>query len=892
MMLRNAVVKLGAVIAEVLLSLVWLAAIALSPWRIGRMLQTVSLPRMREHRLRTSFTVLGIGLGVSILVAVVLVSRSIERGVTSTIDDLAGKADLQVRAASSGFDEGVLDKIRDLPGVFKLTPSMQQVVTVRAQGGRRERLLLLGVDLLGTDDRYLRSYSSAELETLRTDPLPFLNSSQNLILGREFAERIGARLHDKIAITTGTGVREFEVWGFVEGNGVGRAFGGAMGLMYYPAMQVAFGRGRNIDHIDIAVEPGRDPETVAKALRAVLGEAFGIERPAFRGDRVGQMLTTLRSALTMASLLALLAGAFLVVNTMTISVVQRKRELGTLRALGATRRELISLLTLEGVLLGSIGSALGTVFAIFLSRSMLATFSDAVSQIYLEQSASDVDVDLRVLIAGLLLGVVSSGVAAFLATRRAGRIKPAEALSSSALPSLVSETRTRPLDLAGAGLLLLAALLLRIPPFGHLPVGPFASAIVLTLGARAFMPGLVRLMHGALARFQRRLLGVEALLASNNLPRDLPRTAGTASGLMAGAALTICAGTFITSFITSLNTWSAQLVPGDLFVTSGAVVSGLSGRNTPMAEAVGAELAAIPGVELVRPTATSSIDFRGTPVKLDSTDVAIFARHSRLTGIEGSEQDAIEGMLRGGITVSENFARLNDVHRGDLIPLSTKDGTSSFEVAAVIVDYTSDLGTIRMDRATYIKYWGDPRVDTYELFLRPDTSPESVRRLINDQLGERYDLFVLTNREFRGEFVKAVNSIFSLIRVLEIVTLIVAAMGMVTSVLANVLDRVREIGVLRALGMLRAQVRKMVVVEATLIGGIGTVGGTLTGLALAYILLRHVATVQMGWYLPYQLPVAALVTVVAVNLPISALAGFYPALHAARLVVSDALDYE
>ena len=309
-MLKSAAAKLGSLLSGALLSLVWLAALALSRWRIGRMLQTVSLPRMREHRLRTSFTVLGIGLGVAILVAVVLVSRSIEHGVASTIDDLAGRAELQVGAGTSGFDEAVLDKIRDIPGVFKLTPVVQQVATLRTRSGARERLLLLGVDLLGTDDRYLRSYKSQELDRLREDPLQFLNSSQNLILGREFADRIGVRLHDKIAITTGGGVREFNVWGFIEGSDVGRAFGGAMAVMYYPALQVAYGRGRNIDHIDIAVEPGRDPETVARALRALLGESFRIERPAFRGDRVAQMLTTLRSALMMSSLLALLAGSW------------------------------------------------------------------------------------------------------------------------------------------------------------------------------------------------------------------------------------------------------------------------------------------------------------------------------------------------------------------------------------------------------------------------------------------------------------------------------------------------------------------------------------------------------------------------------------------------------
>lgn len=892
MTVRAILGRLGALLGGVLCSLVYATAFLLSPWRLGRMLRAVSIPRMREHPLRTSLTVMGIALGVAILVAVIVVSRSILTGVTATVDDLAGKADLQVAAGSSGFDEEVIEKLRDVPGIYKLTPVMQQTVTLRTRQGKRERVLLLGVDVLGSEDQYFRNYASKQLDEIRRDPLVFLNSPTNIILGRQLAERIGARLHDKISIGTGKGLREFEVWGFIEGTGVGRAFGGAMGVMYYPAMQVAFEREHNVDRIDIAVERGRDPERVARALQAVLGEAFTIERPALRGERVAQMLTAVRSALTMSSLIALIAGAFLVVNTMSISIVQRKRELGMLRALGSTRRELIQLLTLEAGLLSTVGSALGLLIAIGLSHSMLKTVGSAVSEVYLEQGSNAVQWDAWVLVGGLLLGIVTATLAAYLTTRRAGKIKPAEALSSSALPSAISETNTSRADVLGFALLVVSAGLLQIPPWGNLPLGAFAAFLTLTLGGRALMPRLVRLTHDALALLRKKVLGVEALLANGNLQRDLVRTSGTASGLMAGAALTVCAATFITSFIDSLNTWTARIASGDLFVTSGAAVAGLSGRNTPMADSLGGELAQVPGVELVRPTRSATIDFRAVPVKLESTDIAMFARHSHLTALEGSEQDAIAGMQAGGVAVSENFARRFDVHRGDRIALSTMQGTRSFPVAAVVVDYWSDLGTIRMDRATYLAHWGDPRVDTYEVFVRDGTNPESVRQAINAKFGESYDLFVLTNAEFRGELVRSVNKIFSLMQVLEIITLMVAAMGMVNALLANVLDRIREIGVLRALGMLRKQVRKMIMVEATFVGSIGTVGGILMGLGLGYIVLRRMANVQTGWYLPYELPGEAIALMAAVTLPLSAFAGFYPAKEAARLAVCDALDYE
>jgi putative ABC transport system permease protein len=267
-------------------------------------------------------------------------------------------------------------------------------------------------------------------------------------------------------------------------------------------------------------------------------------------------------------------------------------------------------------------------------------------------------------------------------------------------------------------------------------------------------------------------------------------------------------------------------------------------------------------------------------------------RISRSTLLEGTQEELWRGFENGELVVSENFARKFGVHRGDAIALGTRHGSRKFKIAAVVIDYTSDRGLIRLHRDTHIEHWGDRRVDSYELFLKRGVEPERVRALINDRLARKHDLFVLTTREFRGEFVKAANRLFDVMHVLELVTLVVALLGMVSAVLANVLDRVRELGVLRAVGMLRAQLRKMVTIEATLIGLVGAIGGVFVGIGIGYILLRHVLGMQIGWHLPYEFPLPSIVTMLLVTLPLSAFSGFYPALRAGRLAVREALDYE
>jgi putative ABC transport system permease protein len=286
------------------------------------------------------------------------------------------------------------------------------------------------------------------------------------------------------------------------------------------------------------------------------------------------------------------------------------------------------------------------------------------------------------------------------------------------------------------------------------------------------------------------------------------------------------------------------------------------------------------------------LEFRGTRVSLVSTDVSEFVKRSKFFPIEGSQDELRDGLLQGEVVVSENFAKRFGVHRGDAITLSTSDEPRTFQVAGVRIDYTSDQGTITMERETYLAHWKDPRVDTYELHLAPGVSPEAVRTRINERLSDAHDLFVLTNREYRGEFTKRVDHIFDMLRVLELVTLLVAMLGMLTALLANVLDRVREIGMLRAIGMLRKQVRQLIVLESTFVGVVGAVTGIAVGTAIGYVILRRIITAQIGWYLPYQLPASGMVQFLLITLPISALAGFLPAREAARLSVRDALDYE
>jgi putative ABC transport system permease protein len=585
-------------------------------------------------------------------------------------------------------------------------------------------------------------------------------------------------------------------------------------------------------------------------------------------------------------------GAFLINNTMAISVVQRKREIGILRALGTRRSEIVALLTLEGALLGVVGSALGLLLGIVLSRFLLAATRTALNETYLQLAATEVHFGSSLVYAAFALGVVAATVASAIPARRAAENRPAETLRTGSL-SQPKPYSLRPgrNDAIALGLLIASRPLLQVPPWGQLPLGALAASFLLLLGFALLIPRLVQIANWLASFFDGRL-SVSARLAHHNLPRDLGRTAATAGALMSGVALSVSFGTFTHSFATTLDDWMSQTLPADLFITQGSALGGTSLRNIPMADTLYPILGAMPEVEGVRRVRIVEIPFRGFSPKAVATDLDILLRRGKLNMLQGDQDSLRAALMRGEIGVSENFARRFKVRLGDRIPLSTQGGTREFRVAGVFIDYTSDIGSVLFDRQTYIQAFHDTRVDTYELHLRDPHTAERVRRAINQRFGADLDLFVLTHSELRSEVRHTTGQIFSLVRALELVALVVAVLGIINTQLANVLDRVREIGVLRAIGMLRKQARRMVVIEAALVGLVGTLAGILLGTVFGAVLLDHINLVQTGWYFPYRLSWGAIAEVSCITIPASALAGLYPARAAAALVVTEALEYE
>jgi putative ABC transport system permease protein len=851
------------------------------------LLRLISVRHMLRAPLRSVLTVLGVGVGVATMVGVTAINTSVMAAFRSTVDTIAGKADLTVAASQAGFDDALVDRVKAVPGVLHASGAVTAIAPVDGSPG--ETLMVLGVDLL--DDGFFRAYQGIDRDLgSMAEDLEFLNSTDRMLLSERFAREHHLRVGDTFRLVTSAGIQDFVVHALIRDEGAVKAFGGSVGLMYLGSAQEAFHRGRAIDRIEVAVDPRAGVDEVRQRLQTTLGAQFDIDRPSRRGGSVEKMVRSFQMGLNLGSGVALLVGVFLVYNTVSIGVVQRRREIGMLRALGATRRRLRALFALEALVLGALGTVVGLPLGALIARGAIRGVSQTVSSIYVQVNANDVRVGPLQVALGIVLGVFGSIFAALRPAVHASRVQPVEALRRDVAAGVdVVSWRSGPV-LAGLGLLLAVYPLTFIPPpVENLPVGGYLAVFATLMGASLISPLVLRELQRVFRPPAEWILGIAGRLAADNFARAPARTAVPVSALAIGVAMTVCIAGFVGSFQSSATRWIQQSVPADLFVTSSAKLAGV--QNTPMQPGFGDEIASIPGVAAVDRVRIFQHDILGLRAYLVSLTPEIYEAHGKLQILEGQlptrgERDA------NWLIISENLARRRGLHAGDSFDISTPTGVHAYRVRAVIIDYTSDQGCVFMDRRVFLRDFKDDRVDSFEVYLQDKAQLPEVRREITARLGRRFDLYVLTNAELYREALNLVDGAFRVTYAMEIVAVLLALLGVINTLLAAVLDRTREIGLLRAIGAARKHVLRLFTGEAAFMGLSGGLIGAVAGGVMGYVVTKVIGVQATGWSFPYLFPLKIALQMVSAATLCAVAAGIYPAQRAATLDVVEALAYE
>jgi putative ABC transport system permease protein len=872
--------------------------------------RNLSFGYLRQHRTRTLLVVLSIALGVATLVATRALNACLGQAARQAVNPLSQMADLLVVNAQTGVPRELADRLRraGIPGLEDAQPFVWGRAYLPEAGSQGRSVLVLGLPwpsgqrwqtlLAGKPPAPPGSWGAAvDWDADLGDLFGLLLGSRPALVGNVLDEELRKDSQPTRLIRVLAGGRQESVVRlgtvrFAESDGL--EGGRFLLLEAADAAQLVFpGRPENASQINLKLteEVRRDPAAVEQVRRRVqdfVGDTADVRTLEANFESVRDVTAGLELGFTVGGAGALVVGLFLVYNALSVSVAERRHDIGILRAVGATRGQVARLFLGEATLLGVVGSLAGLPLGYGLARIALGPMQRVLGDVMAPGEALHVAVPLALMLVAVAAGTVTAVLAALLPALQAAGEEPADAVRRAPLAA-------RPLLLA----LHLAVLALL---FGggaavvagreHLPprLGVFGGVVLLLVGALAAMPLLAAVLGRLVQPLFRHLLGLEGRLAADNLVRSPGRTGIVIAALAATGALLVQMAGFIRSTETAVRTWIDRSVAADLFVTCGGSIHSAS-LTLPMDEKIGGELRALPGVDSVLGIRFHLLDFRDRIVFLLAVDADAFrsAPHREL-----ARNLARYPRLREPNTavVSENFAALHRVRVGDRITVRGRSGPLELEVIGTMLDYTWNRGTLMVDRRWYRDAFADNQVDLWDLYLEPGRDSGELCRLIQERWGPREALFAATRAELHEDVEAQLHRIYYLSYAQQFVVGLVALLGVMSAIFISVLQRRRELGLLRAVGATRGQVLRSVVAEALLMGLIGGVLGFMSGLALEWYVLALMLPDEAGFTFPLVVPWAAAAVVFGLSALLATLVGLWPAYLATRLRIPDAIAYE
>ena len=851
-------------------------------------LASVTWRQWRRHSLRTALTIAGIAIGVAAFFAVRTANRTLLNSLSLTIEKLAGKSTLQVIAGESGFPEEVWEIVRSTPGVKIAAP----VIEVIANTGFDDaaNLMIVGEDTLG--EQGLREFLFEESSIELNDPLVYLAQPNSIIVARTFADKHGLKEGSKLPVFTSQGRREFTVRGIFQPIGMGEVFGGQIAAMDVFSMQYVFNRGRNFDRIDLLNEPDVSVEELKARLESRLKDYTAVEvtRPAARGKGIENAVAAMSLGMTIASFIALLVGLFIIFNTFSISVSQRSKEIGVLRAIGTERGSLQRMFLIEATMMGVLGSVIGIGLGLFAARGTTAIMSGIAASIYSYVGTPEPPQfrwDYALLALGL--GVTASVVAAWLPARAASRLDPVLALHNI-------ETRQkeavlgRPRILLGTLMVVVAILLIRFAPAKVGLTLQFAYMAMILLGLVIVLPRLAELIARALRPLADRFFGTESVLALDAMIQSPRRTSATVAALMVSLSFVFATAAYVQSYQRTVVQWMDRFLNVDIFVTTSELART---RTYHFSEELSAQIASLDAVKRIENVRFTFIPFRGDTIAMISLQMdGWFARVKDV--IEGADPEEARRLVTSGqgIIVARNFVSRFGIGAGSTLRIDTPTGVLERPIVGVIEDYSSEKSVVFLDRELYKQYWHDNAVDIMDISLKPGVDANAFKVELQKTLRGEHRAFVYTNAEYKRWVLNLIDGFFVLNYLQMGIAIIVAALGIINTLIISVNERKRELGVIRAIGGLKRQIRRMVMFEAIAIAFIGVSVGALGGILSTYFLVRTAATMIGGYTIPFRFPISLVIITLPIVTIIALVAAWWPARRAVNLGVIEAIGYE
>ena len=833
----------------------------------------LALAYFRRRKLRAILTTLSVVVAIAAVVALQGLNGSIDYASGELAGFLGGKAQLEVKAPQGGMSDSLLAAVQKTAGVQSAVPFVQKDAQIKELTG-----FTTVMGIVPEEDEKIRTYRVMQGRMPAKD-------QREIAVPKELLRGKPIQIGDIWHIQTMQGMQGFSLVGILEDRGVARAKGGAVVFMSMTTAQKAFGLEGKLSYISVDLKNPDNVLTVQKAVQESLGNSVEVLTPLGRSGNPDKILGFFKSLDNVYGFMGLFLALYVVFNSMKVSVSEQCTQLGILRALGWRRWEIQKLIIAQALLIGLVGSSLGLLLGTYLAQGLLSTVGDTMREIF-KISIPRIRLTAHDYTLIWLAGVLSCLISAWLPAWKAACITPIKAMNSQYSKIELGYSRWR----------VLVGVILIITSWAILIYGNNMSLLFqvaltgIVIGAAVLMPPLLILLLQGLEPLTEKLFGLTGRLGLSSFRLTPRRTVATGMPILLGLAVAFGFLGILTSVNHTMTNYVNALISPDIVITQGLQTA--SSNQVGLPEVLLERVRKVDGIRGVTGIRTTGIQWHGNPIDLQLYDVAQWRQYNNPPVLEPGKDEAMDALQRGGeIWISQAMALKYSLHIGQKLAIPTPAGTIEFLIGAITKDFFSYNGSVYMNRQDYIHYWGDHSIDYVWLALAPGVSPALVRDRLEANLKSDFRVQVALGADYRDTMLKLTRNLTDIFNLVIMVILLVAAVGIANSLLISVLERVREIGTLRSVGLTCRQIRGMFMLE---VGSLFLAGIILSIPVAASIQIAGTMFDRNvnGWVLDVAIPWAKIFGVAITMALVVGLSALYPAWLATKVDPVKALRSE
>jgi len=832
----------------------------------------VSIGYIRRHLLQNVLLIIGIAFGVALVISVDIANQSASRSFTLSKEMLSSKSTHRISGTYSDFDEKIYNNLKLNLGIRNIAPIVEDYVNIVELGGRAVRIL--GTDFFA--DLIFYDNETSPIANISQNTLSELMTKPNTaLISRDLAKRASIDAGSVIELSYGSKTLDIEVVGLLRSKDdeLSESLGGLL-LTDISTAQELLGKAESLSHIDLFIDENT-PQGIEdlNRIREVLPPVVEINK---MDNLLGSTESITRSFelnLTALSLLALFVGVFLIYNIVSFSVIQRRSIIGTLRSIGVTRRQIFKMVLAEALIIGTVGSLIGVIGGILLGRGIVELVTGTINDLYFTLTVTSFSVSMETILKGMLAGVIAALIAAIVPAYEAFRINPINVLRRSELENFFIKTVPF-LTLCGLVFIGLGFIFIILPTKGL--VLSLASVFFILFGASLMVPVCTSMSM----RFFSLILSQTSVIgrmAPRNIIRSTSRTGVAIASLTVAISVILSVSIMIGSFRTTVVNWLDTALTADIFISMPSQnISSQAGLDP----ALRAEVENFPGVD--RAATVRRILFQSPrygPFNLVAVTEDLAAKNRSFIWNRDDNEELWDLMQGSSVLVSQSFAYRNSIKPGpgNVIELPTDEGIKEFEIAGVYYDYGSQSGVVLISDDLFGSNWNDGQINSLGVYLLPGDDVDKTVEELRVYLSKDRNLIVRSNTALKESAINTFDRTFTVTSALRILIAIVAFISVLSSLMALQLERGREFGVFRALGMTVSQLRGMVFLENGLIGLTAGLFSIPLGVALSLILIYVINLRSFGWTLDFIIKPQYFAEVIAIALIAAFTAGIYPA---------------